>query len=576
MPAYPATRQKGTHVEHTLRSSLAACLTCLVALACGGSGSDAASLQIQPTTVTLAPLASVTFTATAQNLPSTAVTWAVLEAGGGVVDGAGRYTAPAATGIYHVVVTSAADTSKSATASVNVVAASASLAIAEAQRSGVAGFPIGVFGSGFGASQGASTITIGGVNAPVTTWSDGFIAATVPAVADQATQIVVTVGGFATYWPFQVYSVDPRFKTPPALLENLLIGRTLVLSGFSGWFSNGSAPDPATALPYNSGDGSGQLSTSGGLVAMPLGAAIAGDVWFSWMGNSSGYDNADVQGRQPPTAYTIEGSANSTTGSDGTWTQLASISGNTKWGRSHKLTLGGHSWLRWTVTAGTTATTNLMEVRVFRVKSGSASNGLDSWGIIGDSITADDLGHAGDLAFWGRIKNARADGTYPMPLVMGFSGSKTDRLIPGNNPPVSDLGGLISLEPDVRFWGIALGINDYGYSDSSTTGATDRSNLDAGIRAIIAAGKVPVLIRVAYTLNNVVQPPTTDAMLYNILRNQDELAAQYRLPPGPDFYTFFRRNPSSIRGDGIHHNPGDFNEEILWSQAMQRSGVYGP
>lgn len=53
----------------------------------------------------------------------TGVTWRVQEAGGGTIDAAGRYLAPATPGDYHVVATSQADSTKSSTATVTVIAA---------------------------------------------------------------------------------------------------------------------------------------------------------------------------------------------------------------------------------------------------------------------------------------------------------------------------------------------------------------------------------------------------------------------------------------------------------------------
>ncbi len=61
--------------------------------------------------------ATVTGTVTGQ---STAVTWSVQESGGGTVDTTGHYTAPASAGTFHVVATSAADTTKKDTATVTV------------------------------------------------------------------------------------------------------------------------------------------------------------------------------------------------------------------------------------------------------------------------------------------------------------------------------------------------------------------------------------------------------------------------------------------------------------------------
>jgi len=69
------------------------------------------------------------------------VTWSVQEgAGGGSVDASGNYTAPASPGTAHVVATSVADPSKSATATVDITAAPAiTVAVSPATASVVAG-----------------------------------------------------------------------------------------------------------------------------------------------------------------------------------------------------------------------------------------------------------------------------------------------------------------------------------------------------------------------------------------------------------------------------------------------------
>jgi hypothetical protein len=455
------------------------------------------------------------------------------------------------------------------------------LGIDEAQRSGVAGFPIGVFGTAFGAAQGASTITIGGVSAPVTAWSDTLIEAKVPSVSDQTTQIVVTVSGNTVAWPFQVYSIDPSFLVQPARLENLVKGRTVVITGSYTDYGKGNPPCDGGKnvaprfLSYNSCDGA-MVPTVPYSVAMPLGQAITGDVWFNWFGDSAGYPNSQQPGnRYPAVDYTLDASANSVSGTDGTWSTVLTVTGNAYWSRIHKVTLAGATWLRWSVTGTSGTLGKVNEIGVYRVKPGSSGTVIDAWGVMGDSITAGDLNHAGDLAFWGRAMNTRGDGTEPLGYVCGLSGSKTAALLSVAQGGTAGwtLPELLAREPDIRFLGIALGINDYGYLDSQTTAATNRSNLDKGIQNVFAAGRVPVLARISDTIDSVVQPPTTPTMKLLILKNEDELAAQYRLIPGPDFYTYFRKNPGSIGGDGIHHASGDFNEEILWAQAIVSSGL---
>jgi IPT/TIG domain len=450
---------------------------------------------------------------------------------------------------------------------------SGSLGIDEAQRSGVAGFPIGIFGTGFGATQGTSKVTILGSNVAITSWSDTVIQAKVPAAGPGVGQIVVDVGGTIVTWPFTLYTIDPRFLVAPQRMQNLILKQKVVITGsYTDFSTNGvHAPD---FVAYNSGDGAADFTTPA-TIAMPLGQAISEPVWFSFMGSSSWYANADVQGKKPPRDYTLEGSANSTNGTDGTWTQVLSVTGNQRWGRSHRITLTGQKWVRLNLLASDTPTTRVMEVRVHRVKPGSTGTGVDYWGVMGDSITADDLNHAGDLNFWGRAMNARSEGTELIPLVMAMSGSKTSPLTAAGNSasPSTSLATAMTLEPDVRYWGIALGINDYGFLDSGT-GATNRANLKEGIETLVAAGKVPVLVRIADTIDSEVNPPTTPTMKKAILENEDELAAQYGLIPGPDFYTTFRMHHEYINADGIHHHPGNFAEATLWAEAIANSGIH--
>jgi hypothetical protein len=107
-------------------------LAALASAACGSAAAGAggkgtgqtASVTVTPATATLAPGASRAFSAAVAGVPSQAVVWTVTEgAAGGTVTSGGTYTASATLGRYHVVATSAADPSKSATATVDVVSA---------------------------------------------------------------------------------------------------------------------------------------------------------------------------------------------------------------------------------------------------------------------------------------------------------------------------------------------------------------------------------------------------------------------------------------------------------------------
>ena len=98
--------------------------TCGTAQVCNGSGQCIAdvAVSVSPASASMAPGQQIAFTATVDGVPSTAVTWSVQEgaAGGTVVSGV--YTAPATTGVYHVVATSTLNPLRSATATVTVAA----------------------------------------------------------------------------------------------------------------------------------------------------------------------------------------------------------------------------------------------------------------------------------------------------------------------------------------------------------------------------------------------------------------------------------------------------------------------
>jgi len=81
------------------------------------------AVSISPSVTSVLPAGTATFSATVTGITggqSSAVTWSVLELGGGTVDASGHYTAPATEGTYHVLALSVADPSKSGTASVTV------------------------------------------------------------------------------------------------------------------------------------------------------------------------------------------------------------------------------------------------------------------------------------------------------------------------------------------------------------------------------------------------------------------------------------------------------------------------
>jgi len=86
----------------------------------GGSASSSQAIQIQPTSMDVAPGDVVKFDAVVSGSSSLSIGWQVVESDGGTIDAAGHYTAPAAEGTYHVVASLRAAAPASESAEVHV------------------------------------------------------------------------------------------------------------------------------------------------------------------------------------------------------------------------------------------------------------------------------------------------------------------------------------------------------------------------------------------------------------------------------------------------------------------------
>jgi hypothetical protein len=106
-----------------LSSLLAACSAAETSAPGVPPAGQGVAVAIQPPSAEVAEGGQVAFAATVTGTAATDVTWSVAEPSGcGSVDASGRYTAPGAAGTCHVVVASAADPTKGATAVVTVTA----------------------------------------------------------------------------------------------------------------------------------------------------------------------------------------------------------------------------------------------------------------------------------------------------------------------------------------------------------------------------------------------------------------------------------------------------------------------
>ncbi len=107
------------------RNGLCSVLALLALTACSAgsvaeSASSSVAINVVPPEVALQPGASFAFDAAVTGTINTAVQWTVMELNGGVIDTSGRYTAPQATGTFHVVAAAVADPSVTSTATADV------------------------------------------------------------------------------------------------------------------------------------------------------------------------------------------------------------------------------------------------------------------------------------------------------------------------------------------------------------------------------------------------------------------------------------------------------------------------
>jgi len=269
-----------------------------------------------------------------------------------------------------------------------------------------------------------------------------------------------------------------------------------------------------------------------------------------------------------PLNYAIYTSSNSTTGADGTWTLVATVTSNTYRTRSHSFDFTGMSWVKMSVTAVPTFSANglsLDEIEVYDT-SFSFSRGRkaeDTWFFMGDSITAfwanrasatgtnDPASHQPSFASWINIYTTN---NFPSMINGGIGGETSANAL-------ARLAQNLVDNPDYHYWALCYGANDSAGNNTNT--ASFKANMQAMITMLLANGRVPVIPHIAYTLdgqhNNI---PLFNAVI-------DQLVATNHILAGPDCYTYFMNNTNDFQTDGLHPNDaGDRAYNLLWAQAM--------
>jgi lysophospholipase L1-like esterase len=262
-----------------------------------------------------------------------------------------------------------------------------------------------------------------------------------------------------------------------------------------------------------------------------------------------------------PADYHFEVSADSTNGTDGTWTAAgAPVTGNQVRTRAHALDFAGKTWVKMVITATPPNANNGVQIGEIDVHDISATGtGLpeDTWFFMGDSITAFAYDRANPPSFAALVDTATAHAYFPAMINGGIGGELT-------SSGLARLDDALATNPDYRFFAITYGTND-SWGNKTDTSAF-RSNLQMMIDKIKTAGRTPVLTHIPYSDDN--NHNTLD--VFNAV--VDDLTRSNQLQVGPDFTAYFKQHTDQL-DDKVHPGPaGRQAMNQLWADAMK--GIY--
>ncbi len=474
-------------------------------------------------------------------------------------------------------------------------------------QSGVIGYQVGLFGQDFGSAAG--TVTVLGVPAQIDVWMSNFVQVTVPSVADGQGELVLTTAqSQSVSHPFTVYTINPLFQQTTDTFTNIAAGREAKLVGLEEEFCFAQPENVALEARFfltnflcgfqgvnNVGNATFSADSSLGkvaVIAVDLEQDLTGELWIQTFSDSSWYP-VDSPFTSVMSNYDVQVSADSTNGQDGNWVTVQSVTGNNRVSRLHRVTVpgGGYSWMRIHVTDGAWDTTSapgkdfkLREVRVYKPNGGTTNP--DSFALYGDSLTAGAFDAINQSGLADHIQAERGNNNDLIVVTMGLSGQNATGLT--NNSDVNDIYDSLALdnmESNIRFWGISIGTNDAGdgaagLQESFTNVSQYDERLDAAVADLIAKGRVPIVARIPDTVEERGGFGDLEAKR-KVLADIDRIAAQYKLIPGPDFYTAFRHNINTADGswlgdDGTHHTAaGEAVLIDLWAAAFVNGTTTG-
>ena len=335
-----------------------AILSGFLVAACAGqtdSATPEVSVRVSPTEAHGTPHAVEAFSDAVTGTANTAVTWSVEEgSAGGSVTATGLYTAPGSAGTYHVVVTSQANTTASAAATVTITETPAVVVTVSPQTvsvvpGGVQQFTASVTGStntavtwSLQASSGCGSVSPSGLyTAPA---AAGICHVVATSQADASANAIATV---TVATQSSVVAAMPRITVP----TSLIFGSDARVSTLNDGAYRYNTFTPGSWSPGGGSSWWAALNVGKGPTTLLL----------SWTDEDSGvgdFTNASFQD------YTIQTCAvspdNGTTCSDsGGWTTAITVTANPYLSRVHLIPFSGKAWLKWSIRAARAAWASL-------------------------------------------------------------------------------------------------------------------------------------------------------------------------------------------------------------------------
>ncbi len=279
-------------------------------------------------------------------------------------------------------------------------------------------------------------------------------------------------------------------------------------------------------------------------------------VLFVWSESGSpDYDNTTYGS---PAAYSVQVSADSTNGADGSWRTVASVENNRYHSREHAFDFDGQSWVKMLLLRTPQESpggVGLDEIEVHDLSAG----GTDTWFFAGDSITAQAFRRNTEgAASFDRLVNDAVPRHRPAIINGGIGFLTAARAL-------EHIDEWLRINPDFKYWALGYGTNDSAGNDDTEQYA---KNLQALIDRIKAQNRIPIVPRIPFAADD--QHPN----LPKFNEVVDRLAALNHLLPGPDLYAWFRAHPEELR-DKLHPDQkgaGAINR--LWWEAVR--GLYQP